>query len=104
MKISVARLFISLLIFSVSYLLFEFQNVWPFNQETVPLLRGIFLVCLFCSLIGVFLNRTWFAVAPLGLGFIITTVLSNAAITTTFVLAVLGAVVALWATIGLRSS
>lgn len=78
---------------AIAALVFELQNIWPFNQDRVLMLRGIFyaseIVAVCISLIPQ--HRIWGAGCLL-IGFIAVTALSRATVTPLYVIVGLGCV------------
>lgn len=71
----------------VAALLFEMQNVWPFNQDRVTFLRFIFGGCAFASLMCLAIGQRWWLPATLlAVGFTATSVLSEAQFTLAYLL------------------
>lgn len=81
----------------VAGLVFELQNIWPFNQDRVLLLRGLFysfeVVAIIVSVMPQY--RIWGAPCLL-VGLVAVTVLSRATLTPMYVIVELGCVGAIF--------
>lgn len=89
---------IALLVFAaVAALVFELQNIWPFNQDRVLLLRALFYTFEVLAVVVSFMpqHRMWGA-ACLLIGFVAVTALSRATLTPMYVIVGLGCVGAIF--------
>ncbi|SIO20794.1 hypothetical protein SAMN02745824_3355 [Parasphingorhabdus marina DSM 22363] len=98
------RIAVSFLILCASFLLFEVQNVWPFNEHIVSNLRIAFTFFTIAAFVCVIAKKGGLAFACLMAGFVSTSLFSNAEISFYFVLLAIILALSLWLVSGFKSA